>query len=170
MQAAPVKRLGSYLVDAGLVTSAQVDVALNDQNFMADMRIGDILVTRGWIKQQTLDYLIEKVVEPEQRQARQEDFADAMVVRHPPQGKGRPPEPVTEIPDFGDTTLGDYVEAEPQETIAQARSLDGTRVLDILKPRKRYTVAQETPTNPGNPNDRKALSSIKDDDEMNWVG
>lgn len=61
------KRLGSYLVEAGLITSAQVDVALNDQKIMGDMRFGDVLVARGWIKQQTLDYLIKKVVEPEQQ-------------------------------------------------------------------------------------------------------
>lgn len=65
------KRLGSYLVEAGLITSAQVDVALNDQKIMSDMRFGDVLVARGWIKQQTLDYLIKKVVEPEQQAAKQ---------------------------------------------------------------------------------------------------
>jgi hypothetical protein len=62
-----VKRLGSYLVEAGLITPAQVDVALNDQKVMSDLRFGEALVTRGWIKQQTLDYLIKKIVEPEQQ-------------------------------------------------------------------------------------------------------
>lgn len=64
------KYLGSYLVEAGLITSAQVDVALNDQKIMDDMRFGEVLVARGWVKQQTLDYLIKKVVEPEQRAAK----------------------------------------------------------------------------------------------------
>ncbi len=63
------KYLGSYLVEAGLITPAQIDVALNDQTIMDNMRFGEVLVARGWIKQQTLDYLIKKVVEPEQRAA-----------------------------------------------------------------------------------------------------
>ncbi len=54
------KRLGAYLVEAGLLTPAQIDVALNDQKIMSDMRFGEVLVARGWIKQQTLDYLIKK--------------------------------------------------------------------------------------------------------------
>ena len=65
------KRLGSYLIEAGLITPAQVDVALNDQKMMDDLRLGEALVTRGWIKQQTLDYLIKKIVEPEQQALRQ---------------------------------------------------------------------------------------------------
>ncbi len=66
-----VKRLGSYLIEAGLITPAQVDVVLNDQKMMDDLRFGEALVTRGWIKQQTLDYLIKKIVEPEQQALRQ---------------------------------------------------------------------------------------------------
>ena len=64
------KYIGSYLVEAGLITSAQVAVALNDQKIMDNMRFGEVLVARGWVKQQTLDYLIKKVVEPEQRAAK----------------------------------------------------------------------------------------------------
>jgi hypothetical protein len=66
-----VQPLGSYLVEAGLITPAQIDVALNDQALMYGMRFGEILVVRGWIKQQTLDYLIKKIIEPEQKAARQ---------------------------------------------------------------------------------------------------
>ncbi len=66
----PVKCLGCYLVEAGLITQAQVDVALNDQKIVDDMRFGEVLVARGWIKQQTLDYLLKKIIEPEQRAAR----------------------------------------------------------------------------------------------------
>jgi hypothetical protein len=59
--------LGSYLVEAGLITPAQVEVILNDQRIMENMRFGDVLVARGWIKQQTLEYLIRKIVEPERQ-------------------------------------------------------------------------------------------------------
>lgn len=58
------KRLGSYLVEAGLINRAQVDVALNDQQ-ATGMKFGEVLVARGWVKQQTVDYLMKKVVEPE---------------------------------------------------------------------------------------------------------
>jgi hypothetical protein len=41
------KRLGGYLVEAGLITPAQVDVALNDQKIMDGMRFGEVLSARG---------------------------------------------------------------------------------------------------------------------------
>jgi hypothetical protein len=59
------KRLGGYLVEAGLLTPAQVDVVLNDQK-MTGMRFGEILAARGWVKQQTIEYFMQKVILPEQ--------------------------------------------------------------------------------------------------------
>jgi hypothetical protein len=64
------KRLGGYLVEAGLLTPAQVDVVLNDQK-LTGMRFGEILATRGWVKQQTIEYLMQKVILPEQEAAQQ---------------------------------------------------------------------------------------------------
>ncbi|MBW4522902.1 MAG: hypothetical protein KME16_24960 [Scytolyngbya sp. HA4215-MV1] len=61
------KRLGGYLVEAGLLTPAQVDVALNDQKMMDGMRFGEILNARGWVKQQTIEYFMRKIIEPERR-------------------------------------------------------------------------------------------------------
>jgi hypothetical protein len=58
------KRLGGYLVEAGLLTPAQIDVALNDQK-LTGMRFGEILAARGWVKQQTIEYLMKKVILPE---------------------------------------------------------------------------------------------------------
>jgi hypothetical protein len=157
-----IKRLGSYLVDAGLVTLAQIDVALNDQEFMDDMRIGEILVTRGWIKQQTLDFVIDKVVDPEQSIARRTTLADNLTKRQPRR------DTATVIQPIGSTRIP----APHTETIAQARSLDGNRVIDILRPQKTYTVGDvTTPTDPGRINERKPLSSIPgDDDDTNWAG
>jgi len=60
------KRLGGYLVEAGLLTPAQVSVALNDQK-ITGMRFGEILAARGWVKQQTIEYLMRKVIIPEQK-------------------------------------------------------------------------------------------------------
>ena len=66
----PKKRLGGYLVEAGLLTPAQIDVALNDQK-LTGMRFGEILAARGWVKQQTIEYLMHKVVMPEQKSVKQ---------------------------------------------------------------------------------------------------
>ncbi len=166
-----IKRLGSYLVDAGLVTLAQIDVALNDQEFMDDMRIGDILVTRGWIKQQTLDFVIDKVVDPEQSIARRTTLEDSLTKRQVPRDTATVIQPM--VSDRPEVIARDTRIPEPHtETIAQARSLDGNRVIDILRPKKTYSVGDvTTPTDPGRINDRKPLSSVPgDDDDTNWAG
>jgi hypothetical protein len=61
------KPLGAYLIEAGLLTEAQVYVVLNDQQ-MTGMRFGEILATRGWVKEQTIEYLMEKIIVPERQQ------------------------------------------------------------------------------------------------------
>jgi hypothetical protein len=55
------KQIGSYLIDAGLLDQSQVDLALSDQK-STGMRFGDIIVSRGWVKKQTLEYILGKVV------------------------------------------------------------------------------------------------------------
>jgi hypothetical protein len=64
--AARRKRLGDYLIEAGLLTKSQVDVALNDQQ-MTEMKFGEILAARGWVKQQTVEFVMAKVVMPERK-------------------------------------------------------------------------------------------------------
>jgi hypothetical protein len=197
-----IKRLGAYLIDAGLITPGQVDVALNDQEFMEDrMRFGDVLVARGWVKQQTLDYLIEKVVEPEQLIARRVVLEDAMTVRHdvhhvpsprlhavqtldPPAVNAPTAEPITLGQIVIDTieepiTVEEPIVAEPitveqpidQNVVAQARSLDGDTVFQIVMP-PRHTAASLTPkVDPTLKNERKSLASVDDtEDGLNWVG
>jgi hypothetical protein len=88
LQRPQFKRIGVYLVEAGLVTPAQVEVALTDQQIMGSMRLGEVLVARGWVKQQTLDYLIEKIIAPEQqaaREAEQQGLEASLLVRTAPQ-------------------------------------------------------------------------------------
>lgn len=60
------KRIGSYLTEAGLLTADQIQVILNDQT-ATGMRFGDIAVARGWVKEQTIEWIMTKVVEPERR-------------------------------------------------------------------------------------------------------
>jgi hypothetical protein len=64
------KPLGAYLVEAGLLSDAQVTVALTDQD-LTSMSFGEIVVTRGWVKEQTIEYLMQKVILPERKSVRQ---------------------------------------------------------------------------------------------------
>jgi hypothetical protein len=68
------KPLGAYLIEAGLLSEAQVGVALVDQG-ATSMLFGEILVTRGWVKAQTIEYLMQKIVIPE-RAAAKLSFSD----------------------------------------------------------------------------------------------
>jgi hypothetical protein len=60
------KPLGGHLIDAGLLTLDQVNVALVDQS-ATGMRFGEVLVIRGWLKEQTVEWIVTKVSEAERR-------------------------------------------------------------------------------------------------------
>ena len=64
------KRIGGYLMDAGLLSPAQVDVVLSDQE-LTGMRFGEILVSRGWLKSQTIEFLFQNVILPHRTSAKQ---------------------------------------------------------------------------------------------------
>lgn len=70
---AQVKPLGSYLVEAGLLTQENIDVALAEQK-VSGMRLGEIIVQRGWIKEQTIEYLMRKVIIPERAIAKRQPY------------------------------------------------------------------------------------------------
>ncbi len=53
------KPLGVVLIEAGLVSIHQVELALQEQETSTE-RIGEILSRHGWIKQQTVDFFAEK--------------------------------------------------------------------------------------------------------------
>lgn len=63
------KRIGGYLVDAGLLSLAQVEVVLSDQE-LTGMRFGEILVARGWLKSQTIEFLFQNVILPKRTLAK----------------------------------------------------------------------------------------------------
>ena len=52
--------LGEILKTAGLVSDAQIQVALIDRQYNQDLRLGEILALRGWIEQQTADFFVEE--------------------------------------------------------------------------------------------------------------
>jgi hypothetical protein len=84
------KPIGAYLVEAGLLSEAQVGVALADQG-VTSMKFGEILVTRGWVKAQTIEYLMQKIVIPE-RAAAQVSFSDleSSLIRQKPKSTYTP--------------------------------------------------------------------------------
>ncbi|MDZ4874230.1 MAG: hypothetical protein CLLPBCKN_003626 [Chroococcidiopsis cubana SAG 39.79] len=58
------KPLGQYLVEAGIITSDQLETALAEQQ-QTEKRIGEILSVRGWVKQETIEYVMKNIVLPE---------------------------------------------------------------------------------------------------------
>jgi hypothetical protein len=50
--------LGAILEEAALVSHAQIEVALRDQMYYSDLKLGEILALRGWIKQETADFFV----------------------------------------------------------------------------------------------------------------
>jgi hypothetical protein len=67
------KYIGTYLVEAGLISSAQVSLILSDQA-TTKMRFGEIAVNRGWLKRQTIDFLMAHVILPKQSALRHDDL------------------------------------------------------------------------------------------------
>ncbi|BAQ62789.1 hypothetical protein GM3708_3195 [Geminocystis sp. NIES-3708] len=55
---------GEILEEAGLISSAQLKLALADQNQFLTLKIGEILALRGWLKQETVDFLVQLFFEP----------------------------------------------------------------------------------------------------------
>ena len=53
------KPIGAILQEADLITNPQLEVALRDQTYYEDMRLGEILALRGWIKQDTADFFVQ---------------------------------------------------------------------------------------------------------------
>ncbi len=60
VQNAIVKPLGTVLLRGGLISPAQVEVALVDQRNYPNMRIGDVLELRGWLDRTTLEFFSEQ--------------------------------------------------------------------------------------------------------------
>jgi hypothetical protein len=57
-------------LEASLITPAQLKIALDSQK-RNNRRLGEILISRGWIEEKTIEYLIERVVLPERRKLNQ---------------------------------------------------------------------------------------------------
>jgi hypothetical protein len=108
------KPIGAYLVEAGLLSEAQVGVALVDQQNVGSMSFGEILVTRGWVKEQTIEYLMQKVIVPE-RIAEKSSFSDleSNLIRQKPKS--------TYIPGVGNNSAQNLQRVASKETLAQKK-------------------------------------------------
>lgn len=54
------KPIGEILQEADLITTPQLEVALRDQMYNRDLRLGEILALRGWIEQDTADFFAQE--------------------------------------------------------------------------------------------------------------
>ncbi|WP_335216111.1 hypothetical protein [Nostoc sp.] len=66
-QSFELKPLGTYLVEAELITPDQLDTALKTQKLSGE-QLGEILAMHGFVRQQTIEYFMSNVVLPERRE------------------------------------------------------------------------------------------------------
>ena len=55
----PQKLIGEILREAGLISSPQLQTALKTQIKYSDFRLGEIIVSQGWLQQKTIDFLVD---------------------------------------------------------------------------------------------------------------
>ncbi|NJL82153.1 MAG: hypothetical protein HC890_02770 [Chloroflexaceae bacterium] len=55
-----VKPLDSTLLEAGLLSTAQLEVIRHDQQEYDDLLLGEILVLHGWVTQKTIDFFMQE--------------------------------------------------------------------------------------------------------------
>lgn len=54
-----IRPLGRVLRKAGFISKCQVRLALRDQKMCNNLRIGDIFVLRGWVKEETVEFFAQ---------------------------------------------------------------------------------------------------------------
>lgn len=122
------KRLGSYLLEAGLLTPAQVHVALNDQK-ATGMRFGEVLVARGWLKEQTVEWIMQKVIVPERRAVKAREAATSAATAQavkaaPSKPPVPPPSPLTPAPQSNGKTVQNRREVPIAKPLPPVNSSD----------------------------------------------
>ena len=69
------KLFGSYFLEAGILSNEQLQEALQEQkNKHPYKKIGEILLLRGWIQQNTLNYFVKKIIQPEREMQRKKNL------------------------------------------------------------------------------------------------
>ena len=54
------KPLGEILMESGLITANQLEIALQQQEKRQELKIGEVLASHKWVKQQTADFFAEQ--------------------------------------------------------------------------------------------------------------
>ncbi|MBD2358951.1 WecB/TagA/CpsF family glycosyltransferase [Tolypothrix sp. FACHB-123] len=57
----PTKKLSDSLVEAGLLSNNDIDIALSEQR-KTGVPLREILINKGWIKQETVDFILKNIV------------------------------------------------------------------------------------------------------------
>ncbi len=157
----PIKRLGAYLVDAGLLTADQINVILNDQQ-ATGMRFGEIVTARGWVKEQTIEWIVQKVVEPERHQPVASAPLAQASVRSSPQAatstaQAFRPKSLQVLRASAENSVENSGEVEPLQKQAEL-------TLNTSLNAKKSSVRRESPIS-------KPLPPVKSPDgDVNWVG
>ena len=58
------KPMGEVLKEAGLINSAQLQVALMEKDIYPDLELEEILLLHGWLKQKTMDFFVGMFEKP----------------------------------------------------------------------------------------------------------
>jgi hypothetical protein len=144
------KRIGDYLIEAGLLTKSQVDVALNDQQ-TTEMKFGEILAARGWVKQQTIEFVMTKVVVPERKTLAQRERVHQMKASS----------------DMGAVDLQSPQESQPQNgrnAVLEKSSPASSSVQQNHSQQNSASGRRDAPIS-------KPLPPVKSNDgDVNWVG
>jgi hypothetical protein len=62
------KPIGQILQEAGLINTAQLNVALANKKLYPHLKLGEIVVLHGWLKQETADFFAEEIKQIESNQ------------------------------------------------------------------------------------------------------
>ncbi|BAY25922.1 WecB/TagA/CpsF family glycosyl transferase [Calothrix sp. NIES-2100] len=73
----PTKSLSDSLVEAGLLTINHIDIALSEQR-KTGVPLSDILINKGWIKQQTIDFIVKNIILSNQNQSRTKELLNGV--------------------------------------------------------------------------------------------
>lgn len=65
-----LKPLGCYLLEANLVTHAQLEEVLHEQQSV-QKPIGNLLAEKGWIHQNTVEYMMKNIIQPQREYQQQ---------------------------------------------------------------------------------------------------
>jgi hypothetical protein len=144
------KRLGAYLLEAGLVSPDQINVALNDQQ-ATGMKFGEVLVARGWLKEVTVEWIMEKVILPE----RQVIEAQISERSHPP---------MATMPQTSRVATASRPAAPPPPPPPHRPPLRTTAAAQSPQPGKSTFVRRDAPI-------AKSLPPVNSSDsDVSWVG